>query len=177
MLIASLNLLPGLSGFRLNLFISAIAALEIGIWVAPRLHLATWRAVVWLASLLMPVAYTWTAATGPATPHHCARGSWFLQLLTMGPNDEVMANVMLFVPAGAAAWLWIRPQQRLVALGVALALPLVIEWGQFLMSWLHRTCQLGDIANNMLGAVIGFSLVAGVAYVLDHLRSPELDDP
>ena len=173
MLTANLHLLPGLAGFRVNLFISAVVALEIGIWVAPRLQMPPWRIILWLLALLIPVAYTWTASTSLDNLHVCTRGSWFFEALTMRPTDEVTANVLLFLPAGAAAWLWRRPHERVTALGVALALPLVIELGQLLMVWLHRTCQYGDIANNMLGAFLGFSLVAGAVYVIDHLRPPE----
>ena len=176
MLIGNLDLLPGLPGLRLTMALSVTAAVIIGIWVAPRISIPTWRLVLWLIAVLIPVAYTWTASTVVANLHVCTEGMWFYEIAAARAPKEAVANVLLFVPAGAAAWLWRTPQQRIAALGVVLAMPPIIETGQLLMRWLHRACQYGDIANNLLGAVIGFSLVAGVGYALEHLRSSELDD-
>ncbi len=156
--------------------LSVVAAVIIGIWAAPRISIPTWRLVLWLIAVLIPVAYTWTASTVVANLHVCTEGMWFYEIATARAPKEAVANTLLFVPAGAAAWLWRTPQQRIAALGVVLAMPPIIETGQLLMRWLHRACQYGDIANNILGAVIGFSLVAGVGYALEHLRSSELDD-
>ena len=40
--------------------------------------------------------------------------------------------------------------------------PLIIEAGQAVMPWLHRTCQVGDIGNNALGVLIGFVVAVAV---------------
>ena len=170
MLIGNLDLLPGLPGLRLSMVLSLVVAVTIGIWVAPRISMPTWRLVLWLIAVLIPVAYTWTASTVVANLHVCSQGMWFYEIATAKAPKEAVANILLFVPAGAAAWLWRTPQQRIAALGVVLAMPPIIETGQLLMRWLHRACQYGDIANNLLGAVIGFSLVAGVAVVVPVLK-------
>jgi glycopeptide antibiotics resistance protein len=69
-------------------------------------------------------------------------------------------NILLFIPLGAALGLLPRSRTRVLLIVVAIALPFVIEAIQLLASALDRSCETGDIVDNLTGLAIG--LVAGV---------------
>lgn len=136
---------------------------------APGLAVSRPRLAVWLLALALPVAYTWSAATAPA-PFGCSSGTFFWQGLSIGVPVEVWSNVVLLMPAGAAVFLWPRGVRRLTALVVACCIPPVLELGQLAMHWLNRTCQYGDIVNNVLGVFVGFCAIAGALELRRLLR-------
>ena len=41
-------------------------------------------------------------------------------------------------------------------------MPPAVELGQYLAPELGRACQLGDVLNNQIGVLLGWSLAAGV---------------
>jgi hypothetical protein len=155
-------LIPGgLNSFVPNLILTiAIVAVLAGI-LGPRLRTAEWRLGVWLMAVTVPLAYTWTVADGGGTPGcHMGVPPWEFSL--SGASSEILANIVLFVPAGAAAFAWLDGKRRLAALGTALAVPPAVELGQYMWPALERACQLGDVLNNQIGVLLGWSLAAGV---------------
>lgn len=156
--------LPGLLPALLLLVASAwLAALAL----RGRLRVAGWRIGLWTFAVLLPTAAVWTVAAYRADEawrlQPCTPGVWLHpSMLSSGIPGEIAINVALLVPAGAAAWLWPGRKARLAALLTALATPGVLEAVQYLIPQLHRECQWGDIANNVLGVALGYCLVAGV---------------
>lgn len=161
---------PGLPGFWTALLLGSVVAVVIALAVAPKVQLARWRVALWLGSLLLVPAATWTI------PHHAGALStslrWCTQgqiprpsMLTQGASQEVVSNLLLTVPAGAAVVLWPIGAPRLAALCVALAVSPTIEAVQ-LVPELQRGCQFGDVVNNSIGVLIGFALAAGLAAIL-----------
>lgn len=163
----------GLPALWLVLTLVGCAALIVGAAVALRVKTPAWRTILWVFCVAAPVAATWTVPTGarPA-PHwpYCHRGKWFEpSMLGTGMHAEVLSNIVLLVPAGMAAMLWPAGVRRLAALATALTVPVLIEAGQLLPA-LNRTCQVGDVINNSLGVLVGFSLGAGISAVFTSWR-------
>jgi glycopeptide antibiotics resistance protein len=77
------------------------------------------------------------------------------------PNTDVAANILLFIPLGVSIGL-IPGSRRKVAVFVGvLALPVMVESVQLLVTPLHRGCQSADVIDNLTGLAIG--LVVGTA--------------
>lgn len=164
------HLVPvSLHAFAPNLLFTLLLALATGALASQRVQLQVWRLCLWLLTIMIPLAYTWTAAPQVATVGcHWGVPPWDLRLDSNG--SEVVYNVLLLIPAGAAAWLWPDGPRRLAALSCAILTPLAIETGQLLVPELNRACQAGDVLNNALGAFIGWSLVAG-CFAMAHIWS------
>ena len=159
----SVPLLPGgLVSFLPNLAITVAMGMVIGAWAAPRLGL-TRRATgaLWLTCLLVPLAYTLSATQGGGLAG-CEMGLAPWESRTAFFSAETRANVVMLIPAGAAALLFPSGPRRLAALGAALALPAAIEVTQMVVRPLGRACQGADVFNNTLGVLLGFWLAAGV---------------
>lgn len=151
----------GLNGFEANLLATLLLVAIAAWWLASWTQVQWWRVAMWLLTMAMPLAYTWTVANGTGTPGcHWGQPPW--NVVPQANNPEITFNILMLVPAGAAAWLWPDGPRRLAALVCALVTPAVIEFGQYLLPQLHRACQAGDIINNVIGALVGWSLVAGV---------------
>lgn len=154
-----------LLGLVPNLLATLAITVVVAFWFAPRLGTSRWVAGLWLAALLVPLAYTWTPSWGYGSAT-CDWGVW--------PGDgaqarffyEMFTNITLLLPAGAAAWLWSAGTPRLAALTVALAVPPAIEavqrWSPLLSS---RACQVSDVVFNILGVWIGFGAVAAAVAI------------
>ena len=174
----SVPLVPrGIANFWLGMFATLTIAFAIGALAWARLGFANrWRAILWTTCLVIPLAYTLTSAKGAGLPN-CDL-SW-TPLLTPGAllNMDTRSNVLLTIPAGAAAMLLPTGAQRLAALGTALAMPVAIELTQLAVRSLGRGCQLDDVVNNQTGVVVGFWLAAGVAVLLQSLRMPASQPP
>lgn len=169
---------PQLLGLVPNLLATLAITVVLALWLAPRLETSRWAVSVWLAALLVPLAYTWTPAWGFGS-ETCDWGVWPWNGGQTRFFYEMFTNLVLLAPAGAAAWLWPAGARRLTALSVALAVPAAIEtvqrWSPLLSS---RACQASDVVFNMMGVWIGFGAVAAVVAVrnswrLAHLRRPE----
>lgn len=84
-------------------------------------------------------------------------------------------NVLLFIPLGVAIGLFPWSRRKAVLLGIAIALPFVIETIQLTATGLDRACQSADIADNLTGFLVGFAL--GTAIVgLGRLISRAIAD-
>jgi hypothetical protein len=163
----SVPLLPSsLVNFLPNLAITLLLGILIGAWAAPRLGLSR-RATgaMWLAALLVPLAYTLSAA-GSGNPTGCEMGLAPWESRSALLSRETRANIVMLMPAGAAALLFPSGPRRLAALGAALALPAAIEVTQMVVQPLGRACQGADVFNNTLGVLLGFWLAAGVWVLL-----------
>ncbi|MFI0431909.1 MAG: VanZ family protein [Candidatus Nanopelagicales bacterium] len=154
-------LVPGsLHHFVPNLLLVCTISALVAIFIGPRMQPAKWVLATWLLAQTVPLAYTWTKGLGGGT-RGCHMGVPPWEFCMGADNGEILLNVMLFVPAGAAAFLWPDGPHRLAALGVGLSIPLTVELGQYLVPQLERSCQLGDVLNNQIGVVLGWSLAAG----------------
>ena len=160
----SLPIVPGgMPGFWANLVATLVIGTVIGAVLAPRLGLRhRTLGALWLVCLLAPLVYTLSATRSTGTldcewgqPIGALRGA----LLVPG---ETRSNIVLTMPAGAAALLFPSGHRRLAALGAALCLPVAIEITQMLAVGLGRGCQVSDMVNNILGVLMGFWLAAGV---------------
>ena len=160
----SLPIVPGgMPGFWANLVATLVIGTVIGAVLAPRLGLRhRTLGALWLVCLLAPLVYTLSATRSTGTldcewgqPIGALRGA----LLVPG---ETRSNIVLTMPAGAAALLFPSGHRRLAALGAALCLPVAIEITQMLAVGLGRGCQVSDMVNNILGVLLGFWLAAGV---------------
>ena len=159
----SVPLLPtGLVNFLPNLAITLTLGMLIGAWAAPRLGLSR-RATgaLWLACILVPLAYTLSASRNVSLAG-CQIGlaPWESRSALFAP--ETRANLLMMMPAGAAALLFPSGPRRLAALGAALAVSPAIEVTQMVVRPLGRACQGADVFNNTLSVLLGFWLAAGV---------------
>ncbi len=152
-----------LSGLLPNLTATVVLAIVVGLVAAPRLGLSRIAAVAWLLCLSSPVALTWTKADGGQQQIGCAWSTGWWELNQFFTDVDIVPNIVLLIPAGAAAVVFPRGPRRWSALLVALMVPPIIETGQAVMPGLNRTCQVGDIGNNMLGVVIGFAVAVAVS--------------
>jgi hypothetical protein len=71
--------------------------------------------------------------------------------------NDVSLNVVLFVPLGVAIALLPRSSRSFVILAAAIASPFVIELVQSVTPTLGRSCQTGDIVDNLAGLLIGIA--------------------
>ena len=145
---------------------SAVAAIALG----DRLGVGVLRACAWFVCLLAPMAFTLTAADGPGVVG-CELGALAWESREALVSSETVANVLLLVPAGAAAVLFPSGARRLAALGTALALPFLIEFAQMVARPLGRACQVSDLVNNTAGVLLGFCLAAGIWTLWVSLRA------
>lgn len=147
-----------------NLLLTLLIAAVVGGALSIPLRMSWPRLALWLSAVLLPLAYTWTASASRGTPG-CTVGDFAWELLGHPHSYEVLYNIELLIPAGAAAFLWPNGPRRGAALVTALAVPPLIEFGQYLFPQLNRACQFGDVFNNELGVIIGWCLAAGAVSV------------
>lgn len=74
------------------------------------------------------------------------------------PVDDRTLNVVLFVPLGLAVGLVGRTVVRRWLTVAALVSPLVVEGTQWAVDWLARDSQWQDVADNLVGVVLGLLL-------------------
>ena len=166
-----LPVLPySLSEFLPRLAITVVIAVAVGLVAATRLGLSRRRAIVWLLCLLAPLAYT-LSPSGFEGASGCTLGLTPWQFPGAIFALDSRANVLMLIPAGAAAFLFADGIQRMAALVTALSLPLVIELVQLAVPGLGRSCQLFDVVYNLTGVLVGFWVVAGVLVLRDSIRA------
>lgn len=171
---SSTGWLSNMSGLLPNLLATVVLAIVVGLIAAPRLRLSRIAAVCWLLCLSAPVALTWTKADVDQQQAGCAWSTGWWELNQFFTDVDIVPNIVLLIPAGAAAAVFPRGPRRWSALLVALMVPLIIEAGQALMPWLHRTCQVGDIGNNALGVLIGFVVAVAVRAAWEATGKPKV---
>ncbi len=91
------------------------------------------------------------------------------RLLSM---NDTSRNVLLFIPLGISLGLLPRSRRTAGLIAVAAVLPLAIELAQLSLPILGRSCESGDVIDNLTGLVLG--LVAGTltTWLLPALRRP-----
>ena len=170
----SVPLLPnGLGNFLPNLAVTVTIGIVMGAWLSFRLGLPR-RATgaLWLTCMLLPLAYTLSAARGVGVTG-CEIGLAPWESITALFSRETRSNIIMLIPAGAAALLFPTGARRLAALGAALALPPLIEFTQMVARPLGRACQGADVFNNIVGVMVGFCLAAGVWVIWASLMSSQ----
>jgi len=85
--------------------------------------------------------------------------------------SDVSLNVALFVPLAAAIGVLPASRRRTVLIVLAACLPFAIEAIQSALPDLGRTCQAGDLFDNLAGLVVGLGAGAAGMAVLRSIRS------
>lgn len=90
------------------------------------------------------------------------------------PTD-ISLNLLLFFPIGILIML-LRPiGVILTSIAFTICLPVAIEYSQFAISRLGRTCSFYDIATNELGLVLGIAIgivIRAIWEVINHMGRP-----
>jgi glycopeptide antibiotics resistance protein len=87
--------------------------------------------------------------------------------------DEASLNVLLFMPLGVVTGMLPRSRWKAAILGVAIALPFVIETIQLLLPVLDRACESADVFDNLTGLVVGLAGGAVALRLLASARRPD----
>lgn len=132
----------------------------VGTWLVARPRLGAWLGI----AALVPIVGLTLVPTSRALEVGCAV-EWSLP--TFGAV-ELMANVVLFVPA--VLLLAVASRRPIVVLLGASATSALIELVQAMAPALGRSCSTNDWVSNSLGAVLGAGLAA-VALVLARRRT------
>ncbi len=110
-------------------------------------------------------------------------GACDLGRLTLAPLGEILEfgetglNVLLFIPLGFAIGLAPRSRTKAGLIVAAVALPLVIELIQLVVTALGRTCQSADVIDNLTGLVVGLAIGTVLGAALGATAGPgRLDD-
>lgn len=80
---------------------------------------------------------------------------------------ELLANMLVFIPVGIAAFFLLPARLRRWAIFVGPALSILIETTQFLF-FTSRTATLTDVVSNTLGSLAGI----GIAWFIQASRRP-----
>jgi len=118
------------------------------------------------ALLIYGSLYPWHfhAPQTPGGPLEALLHSWQIPLNRYILRDMAL-NIAIYVPFGAAAYLWLSSRAILTRLAgpilLAFALSVTIELLQFYDA--HRFTSLVDVATNVVGAVLGILLALPVA--------------
>ena len=123
-----------------------------------RRGLAGWTAFSGIGLVIALI--TLTPSGDPFDASRCALEVWtpilHNQLISLS-NDELNVWVFAFLGIAVAA----LPGRNLVfGAGITLLGPPVIEWIQYLLPVLGRSCQSTDLANNWAGGVAGLAVAA-----------------
>jgi glycopeptide antibiotics resistance protein len=156
--------------FLLNvpLFLPGVA-LSVALGYLARRRAATWLRIPdplgWATIVALGVILSATltplhsvAETTAATASGCDLSRFGLAPLDdlLKPSD-VSLNVVLFIPLGLVlGWIpW--SSHKALAIGLAAALPIMIEGIQLLVTPLDRGCESADVFDNLTGLVIGLA--------------------
>lgn len=86
-------------------------------------------------------------------------------------------NVLLFVPLGLGLGALPGSRVKWALIAGALALPFLIEWIQYVIPVLGRSCSSIDVVDNLTGLIVGLGagLIGRLAYSVGSRTRP--DDP
>ena len=88
-------------------------------------------------------------------------------------DRDAFLNMLIFVPFGLAIGVCPRSRLKATIVAAAVALPFAIEAIQLLVPALARGCQSADVADNLVGLVIGLAAGAVVGWILPAGRQPD----
>jgi VanZ family protein len=108
-------------------------------------------------------------------------GSGICDLSRWGPasveelhaDRDAVLNMLIFVPFGMAIGLTPQSRRKASIVALAIALPFAIEAIQLLMPALARGCQSADVADNLVGLVVGVAAGAFVGRIVPKVRQPD----
>jgi VanZ family protein len=108
-------------------------------------------------------------------------GSGTCDLSRLGPasveelqtDRDALLNMLIFVPFGLAIGLCPRSRPKTTIVAVAIALPFAIEAIQLLVPALARGCQSADVADNLVGLVVGIAAGALVGWIVRAVQRPD----
>ena len=124
-------------------------------WASP-----SWAVAAFVASVGLVVALTLPPTSSSFTESWCSTTITGLPSLSGGLLTHDLLNVALLIPLGVSVT-FLRPTRTaLVAGTIAFAVPLVVEWVQYLTPGSGHSCSLQDAALNVMGVVLG--LLGGV---------------
>jgi VanZ like family len=135
-----------------------------------------------VGSVGLIVATTLTPATVsyfvPGHPATClVRPLQLPPLYQLTSLNETSLNVALFVPLGLGCALLRRFGQVLLALPIAIAVPIGVEAVQYAVPRLDRVCSTADITANLTGLALGFLIGLVVLRPLAVLLRSALSQP
>ena len=108
-------------------------------------------------------------------------GSGTCDLSRLGPasidelrtDRDAVLNILIFVPFGFAIGLLPRGRRKAAVVALAIALPFAIEAIQLLVPALARGCQSADVADNLVGLMVGIAVGALVGPNVPAMRKHE----
>lgn len=151
----------------------AVAVSAMVATLARRRRLRLRPAVACLAAGYGAAAVTLTLWPATARPGHEPAA---LENLLAGPSSpaELAANVLLFLPLGAAVgWLFGRGRPSAGPVVAVLAVPLLVEVVQLVVAPLHRDPSVADVVANTAGLAAGLLVGRKVAASSPPPRSRE----
>ena len=138
-----------------------LASVALTPWTARTLRTRRAIALLLLISLGFVLIATLTPTAAALNGEAAMRGACDLSRVgPAGPSEllriqDPLRNVALFIPLGFALGLLPRIRTTALVIGLAFALPLVIETGQLWLPGFGRGCQSGDVFDNALGLAVG----------------------
>lgn len=167
------ELLDGYPGFVPGLIVATVVVILLTPPVSRALGIGRVHTAVLVGSIGLIVAATlfpdiaaWVTGGPPAAgaaPWSCDLERIRPSLSELKDRGESTANVLLFVPLGIAVVLLPR-RVRPVAVGLAILSPVAIEIIQAGVPLLDRRCQGADVADNLLGLLVGGGIGAAILW-------------
>jgi VanZ like family len=133
------------------------------------------RGFLLAASVVLILAFTLTPGRG----EFVQPAAFTCDLSRIGPAsiatylsiNNVSLNVALFVPLGAAIAVLPGSRRRTALVVLAACMPFAIEAIQSALPDLGRTCQTGDLFDNLAGLVVGLGAGAAALGLPRAIRS------
>jgi len=156
-------LIPGIA---VALVVGILAGGRVGAWLG--CHRALGGLLVFSLGVILAGTLTPLAADEVVPPEARATcdlsRTWLATSLDLSTRDDVLLNILLFMPFGFAVgsipWSW----RKAAAIAGAIALPFLIEGVQLTVLSLGRGCQSADVIDNLTGLVIGFCAGAPISW-------------
>ena len=151
------------------MLLSVGVALAAGNSVARRLETsrAVGRALVVSVGLI--IAATLTPLKGAIESGLISNGTCDVSRLGLAPlwrlpltSDDPVLNILLFIPLGISIGISRSPRRARLIIA-AVALPFVVELAQLLLPVLDRSCETGDVVDNLTGLVLGLAVGATIS--------------
>ncbi len=160
-------------GYRVPLIalVGAVVGLGVGVALAIRRRQSGSPALRCLAAMVS--AACWGLVLGlllaPSDTSGNTTGCGGLRSLTdLWDDQQRLLNVGLFAVLAGSTWWAVPSGRRTIVTFAVIVTPFVAEFAQ--EGFLGRACDLTDIADNLIGAVVGFVVAAASASVVEQDR-------
>jgi len=162
--------------FAPGLVVTVIVALAVCGRIARAL--GTRPLIAWLLAFSAGMIIAATLSPIPIGPEQSPNGVGTCDLSRFGPApiaelgalNDTSLNVLLFIPLGVAIGLLPDGRSKILLGASAVALPFVIETIQLVATSLHRGCQSADIADNLVGLLLGLVVGLWLHWFAGHAR-------